>query len=310
VLRFVEAILASTLDFAPSIVLAALGGVISERAGVVSLGLEGMMRLGAFFAAAATLATGSPWLGLGAGMLAAGAAAAVHAWLSIRWRSDQVISGVALNLVALAGVTFLVESLYGRTDTDPTPTIGKLALPGLDGVPILRALAGHAWLCYIALLAPLAMHGLLYRTALGLRIQAVGEKPQAVATLGVSVARLRYGCVIAGGLLAGLGGASLSVSTLDQFNNHMPAGQGFIALAAMVFGKWTPLGAFGAGLFFAGANALRIGLASSLPSAMRTVPSGVMLALPYFLTLLLLAGFVGRSRAPAADGVPYDPELR
>lgn len=309
-LRFVEAIVGSALDFAPSVVLAALGGVLSERAGVVNLGLEGMMRLGAFFAAAAALATGSPWLGLGAGMLAAGAAALVHGYLSIRWRSDQVISGVALNVVALAGVTFLVESLYGRTDTEPTATIGKLAVESLAGVPLLRVVFGHSWLCYLALLAPVLMHGLLYRTALGLRILAVGEKPEAAAALGVSVARLRYGCVVGGGLLAGLGGASLSVSTLDQFNNHMPAGQGFVALAAVVFGKWTPMGAFGAALFFAAANALRIGLASSWPAATSAVPSGVMLALPYFLTLLLLAGFVGRSRPPAADGVPYDPEVR
>lgn len=309
-LELFEAILASTLDFAPPIVLAALGGVISERAGIVSLGLEGMMRLGAFFAAVATLATGNPWVGLGAGALAGAAAALVHGWLSIRWRSDQVISGVALNLVALAGVTFLVESLYGRTDTEPTATVGKLAIPTLSGIPLVRALFGHSWLCYFALLAPLLMHALLYRTALGLRILAVGEKPQAAATLGISVARVRTLCVVSGGLLAGLGGASLSVSTLDQFNNHMPAGQGFIALAAMVFGRWTPLGAFGAALFFAAANALRISLASSVPWVMNAVPSGMMLALPYVLTLLLLGGFVGRSRPPAAVGVPYDPELR
>ncbi len=309
-LELLDAILASTLDFAPPIVLAALGGVISERAGILSLGLEGMMRLGAFFAAATTLATGNPWVGLGAGALAGAAAALVHGWLSIRWRSDQVISGVALNVVALAGVTFLVESMYGRTDTEPTATLGKLAVPALSGIPIVRALFGHAWLCYFALLAPLLMHGLLYRTAVGLRILAVGEKPQAAATLGVSVAKVRTLCVVSGGLLAGMGGASLSISTLDQFNNHMPAGQGFIALAAMVFGRWTPLGAFGAALFFAAANALRISLASSVPWVMDAVPSGMLLALPYLLTLLLLAGFAGRSRPPAADGVPYDPQMR
>ncbi len=307
---FVEAILASTLDFAPSVLLAALGGVISERAGVVNLGLEGMMRLGAFFAAAATLATGDPWIGLGAGMGAGAAGALLHAYLSIRWRSDQVVSGIALNLVALAGVTFLVEALYGRTDTEPSATLGKLSLSFLDGVPLLRALCNHSWLAWAALLAPVAMHVVLYKTALGLRILAVGEKPQAAATLGVRVNRLRYGCVVASGFLAGLGGASLSVSTLNQFNNHMPAGQGFMALAAMVFGKWTPLGATGAALFFAAANALRISLASSLPWVKDYVPSGFLLALPYVLTLLLLAGFVGKARAPAADGVPYDPELR
>ena len=309
-LRIVEAILASTIDFAPPVVLAALGGVISERSGVVNLGLEGMMRLGAFFAAAATLATGNPWLGLGAGMIAGALAALLHGWLSIRWRSDQVVSGVAINLVALGGVTFLVEALYGRTDTEPSATIGKLVVPWLEELPLLRVLSGHSWLAYIALLVPVALHVLLSRPPLGLRILAVGEKPQAAATLGVRVNALRYGCVVSSGLLAGLGGASLSVSTLNQFNNHMPAGQGFIALAAVVFGKWTPLGAFGAALFFAGANALRISLASSLPWVKDLVPSGFLLALPYLLTLLLLAGFVGRARAPAANGVAYDPELR
>jgi simple sugar transport system permease protein len=162
----------------------------------------------------------------------------------------------------------------------------------------------------LALAAPLLLHFLLYRTPLGLRILAVGEKPQAAAALGIRVQAIRYGCVVASGFLAGLGGASLSVSTLNQFNNHMPAGQGFIALAAMVFGKWTPMGAFAAALFFAGANAVRIGVASSLPWVNDLVPSGFLLALPYVLTLLLLAGFVGKARPPAAAGVPYDPELR
>lgn len=309
-LKLVEAVVASALDFAPSLVLAALGGVLSERAGVVNLGLEGMMRLGAFFAAVATLATGSPWLGLAAGMGAGGVAALGHAYLAIRWQSDQVISGVALNLVALGGVTFLVEALYGRTDTAPTETLGKLVLRGLDTVPLLRALSNHSWITWAALVAPLVLHVLLYRTSLGLRILATGENPRAAASLGVRVNALRYGCVTASGLLAGLGGASLSVSTLNQFNNHMPAGQGFMALAAVVFGKWTPLGASGAALFFAAANAARISLGSSLPWVKDVIPSGVMLTVPYVLTLLLLAGFVGRARAPAADGVPYDTQSR
>lgn len=309
-LGLLEAILASTLDFAPSIVLAALGGVISERAGVVNLGLEGMMRVGAFLAALFTVSTGSPVLGLFAGLLAGMLAALLHGYLTIRWRSDQVVSGIALNLVALGGVTFWVEALYGRPDTPPTQTVATLVLPGIDGVPLLRALSGHSAVAYAALLLPALLHVLLFHTALGLRIVAVGEKPAAAATLGVNVNALRYGCVLASGGLAGLGGASLSVSTLNQFTNHMPAGQGFIALAAMVFGKWTPLGAFGAATFFAFANALRISLASSVPWVNDIVPPGFLLALPYFLTLLLLTGFVGRARPPAAVGIPYDPERR
>jgi ABC-type uncharacterized transport system permease subunit len=310
VLRVAEAILSSTLDFAPPIVLAALGGVVSERSGVVNLALEGMMRFGAFFAAVATLDTGNPWAGLCAGMGAGAAVGLVHAWLAVRWKSDQVVSGVALNLVALGGVTFLVESLYANTDTPPSATLPRLALSPFADLPVLRALCNHTGLAWLALGLPFALHFVLYRTALGLRILAAGEKPEAAATLGVRVGLLRYGCVVASGVLAGLGGASLSVSTLNQFNNHMPAGQGFIALAAMVFGKWTPLGAFGAAAFFAAANAFRISVASSLPWMKDAVPSGVLLAVPYALTLLLLAGFVGRARAPAADGVPYDPEAR
>ena len=204
-LDIIEAILSSTLDFAPSIVLAALGGVISERSGVVNLGLEGMMRLGAFFAAATALATGNPWLGLCAAMLAGGLSALLHGYLAIRWRSDQIISGIALNLVALGGVTFLVESWYGRPDTEPSAAIGKLSLPGLDAIPLLRALDGHSHLCYLALFLAFLLHFVLYHTALGLRVRAVGEKPQAAATLGVQVHAIRYGCVLASGVLAGMG---------------------------------------------------------------------------------------------------------
>lgn len=309
-LAFLEAILSSTLDFAPSILLAALGGVLSERAGVVALGIEGMMRLGAFFAAVGALASGNAWVGLGCGMAAAGIAALMHAWLSIRWRSDQIISGVAINLVALAGVTFLVEALYGSTDTPAGATIGRLNLGAIGEWPLLRALDNHSHLTWIALVLPIALHVVFYRTPLGLRILAVGEKPAAAATLGVNVSAIRYGCVIVGGLLAGMGGSALSIATLDRFNNHMPAGQGFIALAAVIFGKWTPLGASGAALFFAAANALRIGLESSLPEVASLMPTGFLLALPYILTLFLLAGFIGRARAPAASGVPFDTERR
>ena len=309
-LAFIEAVLRSTLDFAPPIILAALGGVISERSGVVALGLEGMMRLGAFFAAVGALATGSAWAGLGLGILAGGTAALCHAWLSIRWRSDQIISGVAINLVALAGVTFLVEAMYGNTDTAGSATIGRVSLDFLKDIPVLGMLCGHTWLTWIALALPLVMHVVFYRTPLGLRILAVGEKPAAAATLGVNVSAIRYACVIASGLLAGMGGSALSIATLDRFSNHMPAGQGFIALAAVIFGKWTPLGACAAALFFAAANALRIGLESSVPGIQNILPSGVLLALPYVLTLLVLAGVIGRSRSPAASGVPFDTEKR
>jgi len=150
----------------------------------------------------------------------------------------------------------------------------------------------------------------LFRTPLGLRLRAVGEKPAAAATLGISVTSVRYASVIGSGLLAGLGGAALSTTTLDRFEQHMPAGLGFIALAAMVFGRWTPLGAFGAAAFFAAGNALRIGLASSVPRVLQIVPQGFLLALPYLLTLIVLTAQGTKSRAPAALGAPYEPESR
>lgn len=306
-LEVVEAILFSTLDYAPALIFAALGAVLSERSGIVNIGVEGMMRSGAFAAAVAALVVPTG-VAVWAGMLAGAALAAIHGYLSIRWRSDQVVSGMALNLVALAGVTFLLESRYSPSGTPPIAQLHRWTFAGLEAVPLLRVLSGHSAMTYLAVLAALAFHLFLFRTPLGLRLRAVGEKPAAAATLGISVSRLRYGTVIGGGLLAGLGGAVLSTSTLDRFEQHMPAGLGFIALAAMVFGRWTPLGALGAAAFFAGGNALRIGLASSAPRVMQIVPQGFLLALPYLLTLIVLAAPGTKSRAPAALGVPYEPE--
>lgn len=299
---FLLSILRSVLDFAPPLILAALGGVISERAGVVNIGLEGMMRVGAFFACWAAFASGSAWLGVAAGVAAGASLAAVHAFVSIHGRADQVVSGIALNLVALGLVTFLLEAVFGTTGTAPAATLPELPL-----------LFGRSPYTYLALAAPFALAAWLRYSVLGLRLRAVGEHPHAAATLGVSVARVRWAAVLGGGALAGLGGSALSLAILHRFDNKMPAGMGFMALAAMVFGKWTPVGALGASLFFALGNAAVDVVRSSLP---RTGPlgdlhlDGILLAAPYILTLALLGGFVGRAVAPAADGVPYDPEAK
>ncbi len=308
-LSVLEALVFSTLDYAPALVFAALGAVLSERSGVVNVGVEGMMRAGAFAAAVASLAVPTP-LGVVCGMAAGAALAAVHGYLCIRWRSDQVVSGMALNLVALAGGTFLLEALWSPTGTPPIEQLHRWVLPGLDQVPLLRALSGHSSLTYLAAVLPFLFHFALFRTPVGLRVRAVGEKPAAAATLGLSVPALRYGCVVGSGLLAGLGGAALSTSTLDRFEHHMPAGLGFMAVAAMVFGRWTPLGAFGAAAFFALGNALRIGLASSAPGLVEVIPQGFLLTLPYALTLLVLAAQGKKGAAPAALGTPYQPEAR
>lgn len=293
----VEGSISAVLDFAPPLLLAALGGVLSERAGVVNIGLEGMMRVGAFTAAAAAFATGSPWAGLAFGALAGAVFAAVHALLSLRYRADQVVSGIALNLVALGLITFLLEAIFGSAGVSPP-------VPSLP-----RDAFGHTSLAYAALAAPILFHLFLTRTTAGLRIRAVGEHPRAAATLGVRVLRLRALCVLGSGLLAGLGGGALSVGILGQFDARMPAGAGFMALAAMVFGKWTPLGAGAAALFFAFADALQRQLSFSLHAADLHL-EGLFLALPYALTLLVLALGLGRTSAPAADGVPYEPEGR
>ena len=201
-------------------------------------------------------------------------------------------------LVMLALGQFLLEAAF----SSPAGT------PPIEQLP---KWLGHSPLTWLAIVLPFIVHLAVTRTAWGLRLRAVGEKPQAVAAMGVRVTRLRFGAVVLSGALAGLGGAQLSTAVLDRFENHMPAGLGFMAVAAMVFGRWTPLGAAGAALFFAFGNALRISLSSSAPGLLEVIPQGVLLALPYALTLLVLAlQKPGASRAPAALGQPYDPELR
>ncbi len=290
-------LLTSVLDAAPALVFASVGATLSERAGVVNVGVEGMMRTGAFAAAAASLVMPTP-LGVLVGIAAGAVVGALHGWLCIRWRSDQVVSGMAINLVVLALGTFLLEAVFSSPSR--TPSISQMPL-----------WFGHAPYTWLAMLVPFVVHVALYRTPWGLRLRAVGEKPEAVAAMGVRVSRLRLGAVTLSGAFAALGGATLSTSTLDHFEHHMPSGLGFMAVAAMVFGRWTPLGAAAAATFFAFGNALRIGLASSAPGLLEVIPQGALLALPYLLTLALLTlqGKRGAA-APAALGAPYDPELR
>lgn len=302
----VEALLRSTMEYAPSLVFTAVGAALTERSGVINLGLEGMMRAGAFCAAVAALASGSPYWGLAAGIAAGALLAWLHGWLCIRWRSDQVVVGIAINLVMLAAVTVVLESMYGGNSTPSAHALPRIRIPGLDHVPVLRALSGLPLTSYLAIAVPILAQLALSKTRWGLRIRAVGEQPGAVATLGLSVPRLRYQAVLLSGALAGLGGATLSLAVLDSFNDLMPYGQGFIALAAMIFGKWSPVGAAGAAAFFAFADALRIGTST----AGLELPRGLMLALPYLVSLAMLAGFVGRATPPAADGQPFDPEVR
>lgn len=296
-IELVTGVLMSVLDAAPALVFAAVGATLSERAGVVNVGVEGMMRAGAFAAAVASLAMPTP-LGVLVGAGVGALVGALHGWLCVRWRSDQVVSGMAINLVMLALGTFLLEAVF--SSPSQTPSIKQMPL-----------WLGHSMFTWVAIGLPFIVHLVVARTPWGLRLRAAGEKPSAVAAMGVRVSRLRLGAVTLSGALAGLGGAALSTSTLDHFEHHMPSGLGFMAVAAMVFGRWSPLGAAAAATFFAFGNALRIGLVSSAPALLDVVPQGALLALPYALTLVVLA-VQGKQTvaAPAALGAPYDPEYR
>jgi general nucleoside transport system permease protein len=303
-MRGFAALLLSILAFAPPVALTALGAVVSERAGVINLGLEGMMRFGAFFGAWAALATGSATLGLLGGAGGGLAAGLVLATLAIWARADQIVAGIGLNLLALGLCTFLLErglAVFGGV-TDPVPMLPILRIGALGQLTLPSVI--------LMLLLPPLLALAYSRSALGLRLRAVGELPRAVATAGLSVAGLRFLAVAVSGALAGTGGALLPLAILGRYEDRMPAGQGFIALAAMVFGRWSPLGALGAALFFATAEGLQLALGLSFPALAESIPKGFFLALPYALTLALLAGFLGRASPPAADGIPYDPEAR
>lgn len=286
--------LAAMLRLATPILLAALGGVLSERAGVVNIALEGSMLVGAFVGIVAAEKSGNVFVGIAAAMLAGTLLAAVHAFAAIEWRSDQIVSGMALNILALGLTSYLNFQMYGTTGTPAD-------------VPNVPTFANQSVLVWASLgLVPL-VHLFLFGTVTGLRLRAVGEHPRAADTVGVSVRAMRYGAVLASGALAGLAGAYLSLAVAHSFTDGMTAGRGFIALAAVIFGKWSPLGALIAALIFGYGNALSVTLQGATIGD-TPVPVQLLGTLPYLLTILAVAGFVGRSRPPAAVGQPYAKE--
>ena len=296
-----SALVAAMLRFATPLTFAALGGVISERSGVVNIGLEGMMLMGAFFGIWGADITGGWFGGLIVGMLSGGLLGLVHAVFAVSLRADQIVSGTAINLLALGITGYVFLSTYGAEGTpDGLPQAPNLSLP-IEWIPFLGPALAHlnvlVWLSLI--LVPVTWL-LLFRTAPGLRLRSVGENPRAAATVGISVYRVRYLAVVASGMLAAMGGAFLSIGFVHSFSQSMTAGRGFIALAAVIFGKWRPAGALAAALLFGFSSAL----AQRLPVFSESTAT-LLQALPYVLTLIAVAGLVGRSRPPAADGVPY-----
>ncbi|MEA2636331.1 MAG: ral nucleoside transport system permease protein [Chloroflexota bacterium] len=295
----------SSLQYAALLLLPALGGVISERSGVVNIAMEGMMLTGAFFGVAADLAWHNVLLAVLAAMVTGGLMAAIHAVVSIRFRADQIVSGVAINIFAGGITVFLINRLYGLSDVGYVPsrdTLPNLNIPLLGNIPFIGSIFfKQNIMVYVALIILVATQIVLFRTRLGLRIRAVGEHPQAADTAGINVYLLRYGAVIMSGLLSGLAGAFLSIGLANTFVPGMTDGRGYIALAAMIFGKWTPFGAFGATLIFGFGQAIY-----DANSSIHISPYFLSMT-PYLLTLIVLAAVVRRSSPPAADGIPYVP---
>ncbi len=281
-------IIFSTIRLATPLLLAALGGLYSERAGIINIALEGLMLAGAFTAAAVTHYVGSPWIGLLAGVIAGVAVAAIHAVVCIRFRADQVVSGTAINILFLGVPALMSGALFSSTGATPQIPINNL----MPWTPIVIAFA----------LVPITWY-VLYRTPFGLRLRAVGENPAAADAAGISVARIRYIAVLISGALAAIGGAYLSIGQASLFTRNMTAGRGFIALAALIFGKWRPVQTMLACLLFGFAEAISIQM-----QGVTKIPVQFIQMIPYVMTIIVLAGFIGLSRAPRSLGVPYQKE--
>jgi general nucleoside transport system permease protein len=285
-------LLFSSIRLATPLLLAALGGLYAERSGVINIALEGLMLAGAFTAAAVTWYAGSPWVGLASAVLAGAAIAGIHALACIRYRADQVVSGTAINIL-LTGVPALLSGAFFLS-SGSTPQIPKENLIPLT--PVVIAF----------LLVPLTYY-VLYYTPFGLRLRAVGENPEAADAAGVSVKLMRYTAVLLSGALAGIGGAYLSIGQSSLFTRNMSAGRGFIALAALIFGKWRPVQTMLACLLFGFTEAIAIQL-QGVHFGGEEIPTQFVQIIPYVLTIVVLAGFIGTSRAPRALGIPYQKE--
>lgn len=296
--------LLATLRYTTPLLFTSLGGLFSERSGVVNIGLEGMIIFGAAGAAISaqqieaalgnpTGAWWIPWMGLLVGALVGGLVALIHAVVSIKYRGDQIISGTAINIAAAGAPSLVLQVLYNNTTASQEIQ---------NRLPIVQIGSGQlSILVFFAFALVPVVWWALFRTPWGLRLRAVGEHPEAAETMGVNVIRMRYTAVILSGVLAGIAGAYLSIGDLNQFVRQMSAGRGFIALAALIFGKWNPVGVLGSTLLFGFFQAIAIKFQS-----LNIMPSVIIEAIPYVLTMLVLAGFIGRSRPPAAVGKPYD----
>ncbi|MCC7669215.1 sugar ABC transporter permease [Leuconostoc pseudomesenteroides] len=305
-------VVSSTLVYSAPLIFTSIGGTFSERSGVVNVGLEGIMGMGAFASVvfnltfANTFGTLTPWLGLVAGAIVGLVFSLLHAVATVTLRADHIISGTVINLLAPALGVFLIKVIYGKGQTEPiSQDFGYANVPVLDKIPFIGPIffektSAPAWLAIIV--AVLSWY-IIFKTKFGLRLRSVGENPQAADTLGLNVARLRYSGVMISGVLGGVGGAVVAQSISLNYSVGTIVGQGFVAMAAMIFGRWNPLGAMGASLFFGLSQSLAV-VGAQLPG-LKNVPSIWLQIAPYVLTIVVLVFFFGKTRAPKADGVNY-----
>jgi simple sugar transport system permease protein len=298
--------LSSSVLLAVPITLGAFSGILCERAGVVNIAIEGMMLMSAMVGALMGSVTDSMWLGLLFGILSSMLLATLHGVLSIKYKIDQIISGTVINMFSAGMTAFLSQKfLQTRQELNNPPMFQRFEIPGLAEIPLLGPIFFNTnFFVYLMFILLIVIQVALFATRWGLRMRSVGEHPKAADTLGIDVIKTRYMAVLLGGLVAGLGGAFFTLGSVGRFDEGMTAGKGFIGLAAMIFGNYTPVGALGAGILFGFADSL----GSKLSLLGSSIPSTLMSTAPYVITMVVLAGFVGKGHVPAADGVPYNKE--
>ncbi len=298
--------LSSSVQLAVPITLGAFSGILCERAGVVNIAIEGMMLMSAMVCALMGSITDSAWLGLFFGVLSSVLLASLHAVLSIKYKIDQIISGTVINMFSAGMTAFLSQKfLQTRQELNNPAMFTRIQIPGLAEIPLLGPIFFNTnFFVYLMFALLIIIQVALFATRWGLRMRSVGEHPKAADTLGINVIKTRYMAVLLGGMVAGLGGAFFTLGSVGRFDEGMTAGKGFIGLAAMIFGNYTPLGALGAGILFGFADSI----GSKLSLLGSTIPSTLMSTAPYIITMIVLAGFVGKGHVPAADGVAYTKE--
>ncbi|WP_040205044.1 ABC transporter permease [Neobacillus jeddahensis] len=302
----------STLLWAAPLVFTALGGIFSERSGVVNIGLEGLMVVGAFSAIVfnltfvETFGSWTPWIAILVAMVAGAIFSILHAVAAITFRADHTVSGVAINLLSTGLTLFLVKLIYDKGETNIiSKGFSKVDIPLLKDIPIIGKIffQNTYWTSFLAIVVAIIVWYIVFKTPFGLRLRSVGEHPMAADTMGINVTKMRYLGVIISGAFGGIGGAVYAQSITSNFSHSTISGQGFMAMAAMIFGKWHPLGAMGAAIFFGFAQSISI-IGSSLPF-LKEIPSVYLLIAPYVLTIIALTGFIGRADAPKASGTHY-----